>query len=155
MLSVPKSIPSTHSVEDAFGQEGEVSLYFAPGSMCGENAQYKTFEDGVIQYYTANADSTKAGRVTQGNEYFKQYKENAPIPEKVTLFEINGMPAMGWESGTRKSLVIDHDGTIIHEEDIPHPAQVRVVDTNAKEIYILKGYLPLEQLKKIMSNTLQ
>lgn len=153
-FKVPKSIPSTHSIQDALADEGEVSLYYAAGSMCGDGAKYKTFEDGVIQYSTANAKSSKAEIIAQGEEYFKEYKANAPIPEKVKLFQINGMPAMGWESGMRKSFVIDSDGTVIDEKDIPHPAQIRVVDPNNQVIYILKGNLQLEQMKKIMSDTL-
>lgn len=123
--------------------------------MCGKDVQYTTFEDGIIKYFSANMDSTKANRILEGAEYFKQYKANAPIPEKVQLFEINGIPAMGWESGTRKSFVIDHDGTVVHEENIPHPAQIRVVDPINQELYILKGYLPLEQMKDMMSATLR
>lgn len=153
-FKIPRSMPTTHSIQDSFGQKGEVALYYAPGTMCGDDAQYKTFEDGIIQYYTATADSTKAEQIAMGVQFFKQYKEGAPIPDKVKLFEINGMPAMGWESGLRESLVIDHDGTVIQSEDIPHPAQIRVVDTNGNVLYVLKGNLPLDQMKSIMSNTL-
>lgn len=153
-FKVPHSIPSTHEIGDAFGEKGEIALYYAPGPICGTNAKYQTFEDGIILYVSANMDSTMANRIIEGESYFKEHKANAPIPDKIQLFDINGMPAMGWESGTRKSLVIDHDGKIIHEENIPHPAEIRIVDPVNQEFYILKGYLPLDQLKDIMRSTL-
>lgn len=154
-FKVPQSMPTTHTIQDSFGQTGEVALYYAPGSICGDDAQYKTFEDGIIQYYTANTDSARAEQIAVGTEYFKQYKEGAPNPDKVKLFEINGLPAMGWESGFRSSLVIDPEGNVIHSEEIPHPAQIRVVDTNENVIYVLKGNLALDEMKSIISDTLR
>ncbi|MEX0640744.1 MAG: hypothetical protein WD018_04610 [Nitrosopumilaceae archaeon] len=153
-FKVPRSIPSTHEIGDAFGEKGEIALYYAPGPICGNNTKYRTFEDGIILYVNANMDSTMANRIIEGESYFKEHKANAPIPDKIHLFDINGMSAMGWESGIRKSLVIDHDGKIIHEEDIPHPAEIRIVDPVNQEFYILKGNLPLDQMKDIMRSTL-
>lgn len=148
----PKYLPQGNSLQSGLTATGVLSLYFAPGSVCGENAKYRTFTDGIIQYYTATMDSGMASNIQEGTKYFDDYKAHSQRPSVISFFTINGKPAMGWESGMKKENIRWDNGTLVSSEDIPYPAQVQVMDPENKIFYKVKGFTALEELKKIAAS---
>lgn len=69
----------------------------------------------------------------------------------IQIFEINGNPAMGWEAGSKNSLVT-LDGKVISSEPSPYPAVVAMIDQKELVYYSVGGYIPMDELKKILES---
>lgn len=144
------ALPISYVLQDSDVIEGQVNLFYAPGSICGENSKYVSFSDGLLQVYIADqtGDSSAAG----GAEVFTEMKNNAQKPDTMQIFTINGNPAIGWEPGVKNSVAMYENGTVVHTEEVGYPAKLQFIDQNSKLIYKLKGYFALDDLKKIASS---
>lgn len=150
MHKMPQSLPSGYSLQDGFAHgSGILSLWYAPGSICSKDSKYVTLEDGILQYYTRTLDSEKDSKLMNSEQYFKDFKSHSQRPQVMSLFKINGLQAIGWESGWKKSIVEFVNGTIVSEKDVQYPAEVQVIDPVSKNYYTFRGYFPLEELKNI------
>ncbi len=147
----PKSLPAEYSIQDAVGGSGWISMYYAPDSMCEKGSKYRTLQDGILQFITANTEY-KENEIKLGKKFFEEFKESSDRPERIFLFEIKGNPAMGWESGIKKTITQFENGTVISEEDTTYPAQIQVIDQTNQEFYLIQGYVPLQQLKEIIES---
>lgn len=144
----PKSLPDGYSIQDAVGGPGWISMYYAPDSICEKGSKYRTLQDGILQFITANTQY-KENEIKLGKKFFEEFKESSDRPERIFLFEIKGNPAMGWESGIKKTITKFENGTLISEEDTAYPAQIQVIDPTNQEFHLIQGYVPLQQLKEM------
>lgn len=149
----PKAIPDGYDIKDSFNSKGELGLFYAMGEMCGPNATQKSFVDGVIMFYTANKDSGE-DKIAYPEKYFNGYKTNSDYPDRITITEIAGHPAMMWDSGMEKNLFIDENGEIFAQEEVPYPAQITVVDKEGESLYMVKGHVPLDTLETMIKSAI-
>lgn len=143
----PKSLPSGYSLEDALGHKGTIALLYSPKKICGTDQTAKTYQDGILKFISETSEQNN--EILKGKNYFEEFKKYSDYPERISIFEIDGKQAMGWESGMKKSFVKYDDGTIISEENIPYPAQIQIIDEENERFYVLKGYFQLDQLTQI------
>lgn len=149
----PKSVPEGYGVQDSFTNIGELGLFYATEEMCGPNATKKSFVDGVIMYYTANQYSGIA-TIADPEGYFNAYKNNSDYPDRITITQIAGHPAMLWDSGIEKNLYISENGEIFDEDEVPYPAQITVVDKENGELYVVRGYASLDILMDMVKSAI-
>ncbi|CAE6486020.1 hypothetical protein [Candidatus Nitrosotenuis uzonensis] len=143
----PKSLPTGYSLEDAISHKGMITLLYSPKKICGPGQTAQTYSDGILKFITETPEQNN--EISKGRAYFEEFKKYSDYPERISIFEINGNPAMGWESGMKKSIVKFDNGTVISEEDISYPAQLQIIDTTNQRFYVLKGYFQLDQLTQI------
>ncbi len=148
-FKTPRYLPLGYSMQDWWSVNGMVSIYYAPGPVCGENAKYTTLESGVIHYIAAKEISPKSEEIQKGKKYFEEYKSYSQRGNLISLFNVKGWPAMGWESGMKESITMEADGTVIDVRPVPYAAQIQTIDPAEKSFYMVKAYLPLAELKKI------
>lgn len=142
---LPKYVPTGYSMQDGSATKGVLSVYYAKSSICGSTNVTST---DVIRYIIADTTSGYADSIKKGSQYFQEFKAHTDKPQYVSLFEINGKPAMGWESGMKKDIIRWDNGTVISSHDVPYPAQMQVIDPSGN-FYLFKGYTTLDELKKI------
>lgn len=143
----PRSLPVGYSLEDAIAHKGTIALLYSPKKICGPGQTAQTYNDGILKFISETPEQNN--EIFKGKAYFEEFKKYSDYPERISIFEINGNPAMGWENGMKKSIVKFDNGTVISEEDIPYPAQLQIIDTENQRFYVLKGYFQLDQLTQI------
>lgn len=143
----PKSLPSLYSLEDAISHKGSITLLYSPKKICGSDQTAQTYHDGIMKFITETPEQNN--EISKGKAYFEEFKKYSDYPERISIFEINGNPAVGWESGMKKSITKFDNGTVVNEESISYPAQLQIIDTTDQRFYVLKGYFPLDQLTQI------
>ena len=152
---MPQNIPATHSLEDNYVDDGFVALYFAKGPMCQEGAEPQTFENGLIKYIEANADSHLNVQIEGGAERLELYVNISDYPDRAYMGKINGLPASFLEPGIRSTLFIDDEsGEVIDKHDDWSPGEISVVDEVNKKYYKIVADMPIKDLKTIMERTL-
>ena len=57
-----------------------------------------------------------------------------------------------YQDGTRNSITMWDNGTVIEKHPIPYPAEIRITDSSDKTLYTLRGYVPLDELKQIATS---
>jgi hypothetical protein len=152
-FKIPKSIPEGYGVKDSFANVGELGLFYATGDMCGPEATQKSLADGVIMYYTANRDSS-IGTIKDPEVHFGEYKKNSDYPDRIIITQIAGHTAMFWHSGIEKNIYVQENGEIFAEEDSPYPAQITIVDKENGELYMVRGYVPLDILEQMIKSAI-
>ncbi|MBI5378232.1 MAG: hypothetical protein HZA82_06365 [Thaumarchaeota archaeon] len=143
----PKHLPTGYSLEDALSHKGMMTMLYSPKKICGPGQTAQTYHDGILKFITETPEQNN--EIFKGRAYLEEFKKYSDYPERISIFEINGNPAMGWEIGMKKSIVKFDNGTVISEEDIPYPAQLQIIDTANQRFYVLKGYFQLDQLTQI------
>jgi len=146
----PMTLPTGYSLEDALSHKGEIMLLYSPKKICGLEHNAQTYRDGILKFIVDTPEQNN--EISKGKQYFEQFKKYSDYPERISIFEINGNPAMGWESGMKKSIVKFDNGTVVSEEDIQYPAQLQIIDSTNEKFYVLKGYFPLSQLRQIATS---
>lgn len=149
----PKSVPEGYGVQDSFTNIGELGLFYATEDMCGPNATIKSFADGVIMYYTANQDSGIT-TIADPEGYFKAYKSNSDYPDRITVTQIAGHPAILWSSGIEKNIFILESGEIFVLGEVPYPAQITIVDKENGELYMVRGHASLDTLMVMVKSAI-
>jgi hypothetical protein len=146
---VPKYLPTGYLMQDGYTIKGGLFVFYAPSPVCGKDAKIDARHNGVISYTIADMNSGYAGIITQGSQYIQEFKAHSDKPQVISIFEINGKLAMGWDNGTKKDITRWDNGTMIESRDIAYPAQIQVIDKNTGTFYVFKGWTSLEELKKI------
>jgi hypothetical protein len=132
-------MPPDYCPYDSWGDNDIFGIIFAPCNL----------DDPPVQTWIQFA----ATRHPQGSaEYYKNYKANSQRGDKIQLFDINGNPAMGWESGKKNNLIIFENGTTINIGELDYPTYIGMVDLNDNKGYGITAFLPLDELKKIMGS---
>lgn len=126
---------------------GGLSVYYAPGPICGEYAADATEKD-IIEYHTAGADSHKSHEIQLGETYFDNYQMDSSI-EGIKRFQIDGKPAMGWEITTGLSVTMWDNGTVLDSHRTPRPAEITIMDPEGGTFTVLRGWTSLDNLKKM------
>ncbi|MEM2160880.1 MAG: hypothetical protein QXN55_08005 [Candidatus Nitrosotenuis sp.] len=146
----PFIIPNGYMLQESSAIEGQVTLYYAPGPTCGPNATFNSLSDGILRVFIAD----ERGDTLAGKDIveLQTRKANLQDPETAQIFEINGNPAMGWETGFKNSVAKFENGTVLQIEKVAYPAKLVFIDQKAKVVYKIDGYFNLDDLKKIASS---
>lgn len=146
-LKLPKWLSEGYSVHDVFTTPGAISFYYATKPLCGEGENRATPED-VIEYHTASEKSHKSNEIQLGEKYFDDFQSISSL-EGIQRFTVDGKPAMGWEITTGESITMWENGTVIDSQRVPRPAELTIIDPTEKTFTIIRGWVPLDVLKKM------
>lgn len=144
----PQNLPQDYALVDAYSHSGIITMLYSDKPLCGNDAVSQTYRDGLLKFIVSTSEQSKY-EISNGMNYFEEFKKHSDYPERIFFLEINGNPAMGWESGMKKSITLYDNGTIVDVEEIPYPAQLKIIDQTDQKYYSLKGYFPLETLQQI------
>lgn len=148
-ILTPKVLPEGYSLRNTDNAApGRILLHYADGNVCGDNA--KRLTDGVIEIviaYPPNGAENKADGEAFLNYYEGKY-EDGNIDYQTIVTE-NGLYMIAIEAGIGKSVTIDENDEIIHEDEFDYPARVRVFDKENGVGYMIKAFMPVEDLLNI------
>ena len=165
-VRVPTYIPEGFRPIDCYYYQGsDLNMFFLYESVDPNNIPEgvdatdliarNTIFFGAVWYGAEHMKEGKEEIIDRGVEFFKEYKESVERRSQkgdlIKIFEINGNPAMGWEMGNKNSIVM-LDDKIISSEPVPYPAAIVMIDQKEQVYYNVRGYLPLEELKKILES---
>lgn len=153
-IKTPKLLPEGYSLRNTDNAApGIILLFYADGNVCGENA--KGLDDGVIEIviaFSPDGDDNEVNGEDFLNHYKAKYeKNNVDYHTNVTK---NGLYIIGTGEGKGKTVVIDENDDIIREEEFDDPARVRVLDKHSGAGYLLRAFMPLDDLMKIAQSLL-
>lgn len=154
-VRVPTYMPSGYIPVDCYYYQGtDLVMRFIPEGIdpsSGGIGQYAiTFT--ATWHGAEHMKEVKKKIIDRGVESFYEEKANSQRGYLIQIFEINGNPAMGWEAGTKNSLVI-LDGKVISSEPSSYPAVVSMIDQKELVYYSVSGYyVPMDELKKILES---
>jgi hypothetical protein len=146
-FKMPRYIPEGYKIYDSTIQETHMALWYTPN---GEDASMR---DGMIQYFTAIDDGDYySSIISNGTKFLEEYKAKSQRGELMTIFKIDGKPAMMWDSGTKNNIFMYTNGTVTDVEEITYPATVWMIDTENRAFYSVKGYVAIGELIKIIKS---
>lgn len=155
-VRVPTYIPEGFRPIDCYYYQGSnLDMFFLHESLdLQDDTELKarhTIYFGAIWHGAEYMKETKEAVIDRGVEVFKEYKANSARGDLIQIFEINGNPAMGWEVGNKNNIVM-LDDKIVSSEPLSYPASIAMIDQREQVYYSVRGYLPLEELKKILES---
>jgi len=146
-FKTPRYLPAGNTIYDSDVQNTSLALWYSPVNATS------TDKDDLILYYVAMDDGGYySDLISKGKTFLEEYKASSQRGNVMTIFEINGMPAMKWDSGTKNSITQFDDGTVVDVEPVDYPAEVWMIDTKDRAFYTVRGYLPVEELTKIIGS---
>ncbi|MCS6767472.1 MAG: hypothetical protein RMJ59_06695 [Candidatus Nitrosocaldus sp.] len=159
---VPTYIPEGFRlVECDYGNSTDLNLYSLHESVDPYNIPKDVDAAGLIARHTIyfgaiwhGAEHMKEAKekvIDRGVEGFKEYKANSARGDLIQIFEIDGNPAMGWEAGNKNSIVM-LDDKVVSSEPISYPAEIAMIDQKELVYYSVRGYLPLDELRRILES---
>lgn len=148
-VMTPKVLPEGYSLQGADNAApGRIILKYFDGNICGESP--KNLDEGVIEIVVAFPPEGQNATVNgQGfiDSYAEKYERNNI--EYQSVVTENNLYIIGTEAGIGKSIVIDENGNVINEEQYDDPARVYVVDESGNAAYLVRAFLPFEQMLQI------
>lgn len=140
----PTTLPEGYSLKSAdYLPPDRVTLLYADGNVCGENAQ--KLKDGVIELVAGPLNTISDAK--NGQEYVNKLvnweKANA------TAFDFDGKHAVGYPAGVGTSKAIDENDKVVYTYQYDYPASIWVVDDFSGTVYRLMAYTPIENLATI------
>ncbi|MEM2856596.1 MAG: DUF4367 domain-containing protein [Candidatus Nitrosocaldaceae archaeon] len=98
--------------------------------------------------------------VEKGEQLFLDYKaeiqRETQRGDRIQIFKINGNPAMGWEAGTKDSILLFDNGTRKVIGESKYNAGIAMIDEKEKVYYSISSpNLSLDELKKMLESIYQ